>query len=122
MNYDMRINRKDLLWFIQNIRRKSDGELTDEKLVNELAYHMEVNPGCIDMNESSHSGRYYYSTVGYGVFSLLGERYRMGRIEIFDKKNESGYAVDEGVYCMPFVSANQLDTINQIIFDWTIFG
>ena len=51
----------------------------------------------------------YYSTVGYGVFSLLGERYRMGRIEIFDNENDSGYQVDEGIYCMPFVAANQFE-------------
>jgi hypothetical protein len=70
---------------------------------------MEVNPGCINMDESNRSGRYYYSTVGYGVVSLLGEKYRMGRVEIFDKQNDSGYQIDEGVYCMPFESANQFE-------------
>lgn len=49
--------------------------------------------------------RYNYSTVGYGVFSLLGERYRMGRIEVFDREDESGYQVHEGFYCMPFEAA-----------------
>jgi hypothetical protein len=106
----MKVSRTDLKWFLQNIRRRTDGkELTDEELVMELANYIEVNPGCINMDESNRSGRYYYSTVGYGVFSLLGERYRMGRVEIFDKQNDSGYQIDEGTYCMPFEAANQFE-------------
>ncbi len=53
--------------------------------------------------------RFSYSTVGYGVFSLLGERYRMGRIEVFDKENDSGYQVHEGFYCMPFEAAKKFE-------------
>lgn len=53
--------------------------------------------------------RFTYSTVGYGVFSLLGERYRMGRIEVFDNENESGYQVHEGFYCMPFEAAAKFE-------------
>ena len=106
----MKTNRKDLLWFLQNIRRKSEGkELTDEELVNQLANYMETNPGCVDIKGVSHPGRFSYSTVGYGVFSLLGERYRMGRIEIFDRQNESGYQVSEGIYTMPYVAASQFE-------------
>ena len=108
----MKVSRTDLKWFLQNIRRRAEldeKELTDEFLANELANYIEINPGCINMDESNRSGRYYYSTVGYGVFSLLGERYRMGRVEIFDKQNESGYQIDEGVYCMPFEAANQFE-------------
>ena len=104
----MKINRKDLEWFLKNIRRKAEGqELTDEVLVDKLANYMETNPGCIDIHGVSNRGRFYYSTVGYGVLSLMGEKYRMGRIEIFDSEDESGYAVDEGIYTMPFVAANQ---------------
>lgn len=108
----MKISRTDLKWFMSNIRRKAerdDIEMTDEYLANELANYMEVNPGCVNMDEANRSGRYYYSTVGYGVFSLLGERYRMGRVEIFDKQNDSGYQIDEGSYCMPFEAANQFE-------------
>lgn len=108
----MKISRTDLKWFLQNIRRRAETdkvEVTDEYLVNELAHYMEVNPGCVNMDEANRSGRYYYSCVGYGIFSLLGERYRMGRVEIFDKQNDSGYQVDEGVYCMPFEAANQFE-------------
>ena len=106
----MKISRKDLEWFMKNIRRHSEGEeLTDKQLVDKLANYMETNPGCIDINGVSNRGRFYYSTVGYGVFSLFGEKYRMGRIEIFDSQDESGYAVDEGIYTMPFVSANQFE-------------
>ena len=85
----MKVKRQDIKWFLENITRKAerDGiELTNEYLANELAGYMETNPGCVNMDESNRSGRYYYSTVGYGVYSLLGERYRMGRVEIFDRK------------------------------------
>jgi len=106
----MKINRKDLLWFLQNIRRRAEGqELTDEQLADKLAGYIETNPGCVDMNGVSNPGRFSYSTVGYGVFSLMGEKYRMGRIEIFDSEDESGYAVSEGIYTMPFVAANQFE-------------
>lgn len=108
----MKVNRNDIKWFLDNISRNAerDGKImSNDELANELSNYMETNPGCIDMNGVSNPGRYSYYTVGYGVFSLLGERYRMGRIEIFDKQNESGYAVDEGAYCMPFTAANQFE-------------
>jgi len=106
----MKVSRKDLEWFLKNIRRKTEGqELTDEVLVDKLATYMETNPSCIDVNGVSNPGRFSYSTVGYGVFSLFGEKYRMGRIEIFDSEDDSGYAVSEGSYSMPFVAANQFE-------------
>ena len=106
----MKINRKDLKWFMKNIRHHSEGkELNDEELVEKLAMYMERNPGCVDVHGVSDPGRFHYSTVGYGVFSLLGEKYRMGRIEIFDSQDESGYAVSEGIYTMPFVAASQFE-------------
>lgn len=106
----MKISRKDLEWFMKNIRRDSEGEeLTDEQLVDKLALYMERNPGCVDIHGVSDPGRFHYSTVGYGVFSLFGEKYRMGRIEIFDSQDQSGYAVDEGTYTMPFIAANQFE-------------
>ena len=106
----MKINRKDLKWFMKNIRHHSDGkELNDEELVEKLAMYMERNPGCVDIHGVSDPGRFHYSTVGYGVFSLFGEKYRMGRIEIFDSQDESGYAVSEGIYTMPFVAASQFE-------------
>lgn len=106
----MKVNRDDLKWFMKNIRRRAEGkELTDDELVNELASYMETNPRCIDIKGVSDEGRFHYSTVGYGVFSLLGEKYRMGRIEIFDSEDESGYAVSEGSYTMPFKAANQFE-------------
>jgi len=104
----MKVNRKDLLWYIQNIRREHP-DATDEQLADKLANWIETNPACIDINGVSHKGRFYYSTVGYGVFSLMGERYRMGRIEIFDKEDESGYQVAEGIYTMPHIAANQFE-------------
>jgi hypothetical protein len=106
----MKISRKDLKWFMTNIRTHADGkELTDEELVDQLATYMENNPRCIDVHGVSNPGRFHYSTVGYGVFSLMGEKYRMGRIEVFDGENESGYAVSEGIYTIPHVAASQFE-------------
>ena len=53
--------------------------------------------------------RFSYSTVGYGIFSLLGEKYRMGRVEIFDEKDGRGYAVNEGIYTLPFAAAQSFE-------------
>jgi hypothetical protein len=39
----------------------------------------------------------------------MGEKYRMGRIEVFDGENESGYAVSEGIYTIPHVAASQFE-------------
>ena len=86
----MKVNRGDIKWYLDNIFRRAEQEgkqLSNYELAGELSNYMESNPSCIDVNGVAESGRYYYSTVGYGVFSLLGERYRMGRIEIFDKQN-----------------------------------
>jgi hypothetical protein len=104
----MKISRENLLKFMGNIRRKNK-ELDDEQLVDELANWMETNPECIDIHGVSHPGRFSYSTVGYGVFSLMGERYRMGRIEIFDDKEDTGHPISEGIYTMPFIAANQFE-------------
>lgn len=104
----MKLNRNDIGRFIKNIRYKYP-DATDEEFVEHLCKYMEMNPACVDKDGVARSGRFYYSTVGYGVFSLLGERYRMGRVEIFDKENESGYQVSEGIYTMPFEAANQFE-------------
>ena len=117
----MKVDRKQLEWFLKSIRNRAEGELTDEELVEKLANYMEVNPGCINMDEPSHRGRFTYSTVGYGVFSLMGEKYRMGRIEVFDSEDESGYAVSEGIFTMPFVAASQFeDFMNSLETDLPI--
>ena len=105
----MKIDRNRLTWFLKNIRLDNPEELSDEILVDKLANYMEVNPDFVDMQGVSHPGRFSYHTVGYGVFSLMGERYRVGRVEIFDRQDDSGYAVSEGSYCMPFVAASQFE-------------
>ena len=106
----MKFDRKKLDWYLKDIRTNSKGkELTDEELVDKLATWMERNPGCVDVHGVSDSGRFNYSTVGYGVFSLMGEKYRMGRIEVFDSEDESGYAVSEGIYTMPHIAASQFE-------------
>jgi hypothetical protein len=104
----MKVNRQDLKYFIYNVKQRFP-EATEEEFADHLANYIELNPACIDVNGVARTGRYYYSTVGYGVMSLLGEKYRMGRIEIFDKENESDYQVDEGIYTMPFEAASQFE-------------
>ena len=106
----MKINRKDLNQFMKSIRLNPDRkELTDEQLVDQLATYMETNPSCVEVHEVSNPGRFYYSTVGYGVLSLMGEKYRMGRIEVFDEEDRSGYPVTEGIYTMPHIAASQFE-------------
>ena len=57
----MKVSRKDLEWFLKNIRRGAEGqELTDEVLVDKLANYMETNPACIDINGVSNPGRFSY--------------------------------------------------------------
>jgi hypothetical protein len=104
----MKVNRQDILYFVNNVRRKHPNA-TDEEFVEHLCKYMEVNPGCVDVHGVSTKGRYSYSTVGYGVFSLFGEKYRMGRIEVFDRESDSGYQVHEGSYSMPFEAASQFE-------------
>ncbi len=104
----MKVNRQDLKYFIYNVKQRFP-EATEEEFADHLANYIELNPGCIDVNGVARTGRYYYSTVGYGVMTLFGEKYRMGRIEIFDKENESDYQVDEGIYTMPFEAASQFE-------------
>jgi hypothetical protein len=104
----MKVNRQDLKWYIDNVKRNYPNS-TPEEFADHLANYIEMNPGCIDVDGKARRGRFSYHTVGYGIFSLLGEKYRMGRIEIFDKENESGYQVDEGIYTMPFEAASQFE-------------
>jgi hypothetical protein len=104
----MKVNRQDIKYFISNVKRRFP-EATPEEFADHLANYIEMNPGCIDVDGKARRGRFSYHTVGYGVMSLFGEKYRMGRIEIFDKENESGYQVDEGIYTMPFEAASQFE-------------
>jgi hypothetical protein len=108
----MVVNRKDLAWFITSIKHNNK-DISDADLVEQLAGYMETSPSCVDMKGVSNKGRYWYSTVGYGVFSLLGEFYRMGRVEIFDREDTSGYAIGEGTYCMPHIAAAQFEDFIQ---------
>ena len=65
--------------------------------------------------------RFSYRTIGYGVFSLFGEKYRMGRIEVFDREDDSGYQTHEGIYSMPFEAAAKFeDFINSLTTDLPI--
>jgi hypothetical protein len=104
----MKVNRDKLKWYIDNVKYNYPNS-TPEEFADHLAIYIEMNPACIDVNGVAREGRYYYSTVGYGIFSLFGEKYRMGRIEIFDKENESGYQVDEGIYTLPHEVASQFE-------------
>ncbi len=104
----MKVNRQDLKWYIDNVKYNYPNS-TPEEFVDHLANYIEMNPGCIDVNGKARTGRFSYHTVGYGVFSLFGEKYRMGRIEIFDNQSGSGYQIDEGSYSIPHAAARQFE-------------
>ncbi len=58
----MKVKRNDIKWFLDNISRNAerDGKImSNDELANELSKYMETNPGCIDMDGVSKSGRYY---------------------------------------------------------------
>jgi hypothetical protein len=59
--------------------------------------------------ENKKPKRYSYSTVGYGVMTLFGEKYRMGRIEIFDNQSGSSYQIEEGSYSVPHEISEQFE-------------
>ena len=105
----MRINRHRLTWFLKTLTKERKA-LTEEQLSEKIASYLEKNPSCINPYEPPATRkRFSYSTVGYGIFSLLGEKYRMGRIEIFDRESTSSYQIDEGTYCMPHETAAQFE-------------
>jgi hypothetical protein len=104
----MKVNRDDIKYFIYNVKRRFP-EATEEEFADHLANYIELNPNCIDVDGKARRGRFSYHTVGYGVMSLFGEKYRMGRIEIFDREDESGYQVHEGSYSLPFEAASQFE-------------
>jgi hypothetical protein len=104
----MKVNRQDIKYFINEVKRRYP-DATEEEFANHLANYIELNPMCIDVNGVARRGRFSYSTVGYGVFSLFGEKYRMGRIEVFDEEDGSGYQVHEGIYSLPFEAASQFE-------------
>jgi hypothetical protein len=110
----MKVNRDDIKYFIYNVKRRFP-EATEEEFADHLANYIELNPDCIDVNGKAQRGRFSYHTVGYGVMSLFGEKYRMGRIEIFDREDESGYQVNEGIYTMPFEAASQFEAFIESI-------
>jgi len=104
----MKVDRQDLKYFIANVKRRFP-EATEEEFADHLSNYIEMNPSCIDLEGKARRGRFSYHTVGYGVFSLFGEKYRMGRIEVFDDENSGGYQVHEGIYTMPHEAASQFE-------------
>jgi hypothetical protein len=105
----MRISRTRLTWIIKKTQeeaKKGKKKLSAEALAKKIADYMEANPSCVNpFDTPTTRKRFGYSTVGYGIFNLLGEKYRMGRIEIFDEEANSSYQIDEGTYCMPYEAA-----------------
>ena len=61
-----------------------------------------------DIKYCRPTGRYNYSTTGYGIFSLHGFFYASGRIEVYDRENDTGYAADEGTYWIPLKDEGKL--------------
>jgi len=105
----MRIDRHRLSYLLEDLQKA--GPLPPPKeLAEKIADFLEAHPACVNPFDPSEQGkRFSYSTVGYGIFNLLGEKYRMGRVEIFDRESKSSYQVDEGTYCMPYETAAQFE-------------
>lgn len=106
----MKVNQKQLASFISHLTQQhAPAKLTSQKLARELAKYIETHPSVIDRYGTRKQQRFSYSTVGYGIFSLLGEKYRMGRIEVFDNESGSAYQIHEGTYCLPHQAANAFE-------------
>jgi hypothetical protein len=103
----MLVDGGKILQILQEIRENHKG-CSDAELAEHLARGMENHPTCVDLYGVSKPGRFSYSTVGYIIMTPLGERYKMGRIEVSD--SEGGfYPVHEGSYCLPWESAHQFE-------------
>ena len=87
-------------WTINTSRYKTVGTMEAETETEARKLFLKENDEYTDEDiiYCRPSGRYNYSTTGYGVFSLLGYFFASGRIEIYDRENDSGYSVDEGTY------------------------
>lgn len=107
----MRLNQQKLTRFIEGLHKKKTLKSASPKtLAKKIAEFLESHPSCLEPFEpSAYELRFSYSTVGYGIFSLLGEKYRMGRIEVVDQNSTSSYHTDEGTYCMPYEAASQFE-------------
>lgn len=105
----MKIDRYRLSHLLEDLQK--EGPLPAPKeLAEKIASFLEDHPSCVNpFLQSEQEKRFSYSTVGYGIFNLLGEKYRMGRVEIFDRESKSSYQVDEGTYCMPYETAAQFE-------------
>ena len=104
----MKIDRQRLADWITQIQQDTP-DLSTEEFSDRLASLMESHPSSINPYGVSQPGRFSYSTVGYCVMTPLGEKYRIGRIEVSDGENESGYPVHEGAYWMPHNAARQFE-------------
>jgi hypothetical protein len=97
------------IYEIEQHIKSAEGKEGKEDYVKELKIRL-AEVKCLDAEDRRWNGkRFSYHTVGYGVYSLLGEKYRMGRVEIFDTEDESGYASDEGSYCLPHAAAAKFE-------------
>lgn len=88
---------------------KDDEDFYINMLASNSKYHINSIKFYLERKVKEKPKRFSHSTVGYGVVSLMGEHYRMGRIEIFDKENDNGFATSEGFYCLPHQSAMKFE-------------
>jgi hypothetical protein len=118
----MKVNQEQLASFLSRLQDQAPTKLSSRKLARELAKYIESHPSVIDQYGTSQPRRFSYSTVGYGICSLLGEKYRMGRIEVFDKESGSTYQIHEGTYCLPHQTASSFeDFINSLHTDLPVY-
>lgn len=51
--------------------------------------------------------RYWFNCIEEGIMNDNAKKFRGGRIEVFDSKSKSGYAVYEGRWWLPIEIAQQ---------------
>ena len=89
-------------WYKDNISECDGSMNTSEELLSKFKeYKKEYNPEKVK--------RFTYGTVGYGVFSIIGDFYRMGRIEVYDNEGDSPFSYDEGTFCLPFEQSEEFE-------------
>ena len=89
---------------LKTIIEAEDSNQAKEKFLEEYKEHWDFTKDSIDWIKRSK--RYSYSIVGMGIFSLLGELYEGGRVEIYDRESKLPYSDSEGSYFMPKSSMN----------------
>ena len=120
----MKIDRDKLLEFLKEKQLLEKPITSPIDFINCIVDFLEKTQSNVQYTNSHNydtTRRFQFSTIGYGVMNLMGQRYRMGRIEVYDTADQSPFAVHEGSYILPFnIAAEFEDFIDSIETDLPI--